>query len=255
MYKNIIIVIAMAVVISAGQAGAQHAGDLWIGVDADGRLTLDVIHGYDPANNVRTLSPVNGPFFWGWTSSDPGFDHLTASYPALGLVPMDSQAEIWLEVVDIDPGFYVEIPPSYSSWLGSPGDKTFLGYGSTLHKHLVWHIDTNDPAYDPNQCAWRITLALTDARAGSGHLPSETFILTFSSHDLIPADFDCDLDVDLDDLAVLESCRTAPGIALSDADCWQADLDGDSDVDQADFAIYQKCYSGQNVTGQVDCNP
>jgi hypothetical protein len=65
-------------------------------------------------------------------------------------------------------------------------------------------------------------------------------------------DFDRDLDVDQNDLAVFESCSTGPGLFFS-VECTLADADGDDDVDQADFGFFQRCISGENLTADVNC--
>ncbi len=241
---------------------AQHSGDLWIGVSETGQIILDIIHGFDPDETPVRLSEVNGPFFWGWTLSNPGFDHITMAYPELGFYPLDSGAGIWLEVVSIDPALYIVIPPTYT-WLDGPGQSTRLGDGGSLHKHLIWHIDSTDPAYDPAQVIWEVTLILRDERGAGGHATSAPFTLRFITRILIPGDLDYDGDVDMDDFEIFERCRTAPGIApagkycepeVEDCKpCSQTDLDKDGDVDQDDFAVFQRCYSGAGNPGDPNC--
>ena len=69
-----------------------------------------------------------------------------------------------------------------------------------------------------------------------------------------PVDFDHDCDVDLNDLAVFESCVSGPMVprALTAA-CQAADLDGDNDVDERDFGLFQRCYRGSGVVADPDC--
>lgn len=69
----------------------------------------------------------------------------------------------------------------------------------------------------------------------------------------IPGDFDGDQDVDADDLAHFQGCRTAPMIAQEDPQCQDADLDLDTDVDLSDFGLLQKCLTGSDITGDPDC--
>ena len=65
-------------------------------------------------------------------------------------------------------------------------------------------------------------------------------------------DFDRDLDVDLDDLALLHDCRSGP-LVTRRPECEAEDLDGDGDVDQSDFGLFQRCYSGQRVPADPSC--
>lgn len=63
----------------------------------------------------------------------------------------------------------------------------------------------------------------------------------------IPPDFDCDADVDQDDLAIFVDCATGSGVPLAPGAppvCQDADLDDDGDVDQDDFGIFQRSYTG-----------
>jgi hypothetical protein len=72
-------------------------------------------------------------------------------------------------------------------------------------------------------------------------------------HQNVRTDLDHDGDVDADDLALLESCATGPGIALAGAGCEFSDFDQDNDVDQTDFAAIQHCYRGENLPADPDC--
>jgi Ca2+-binding RTX toxin-like protein len=72
----------------------------------------------------------------------------------------------------------------------------------------------------------------------------------------IPGDFDCDTDVDLDDLARMDTCRSGPSIPFSALPGCQApdsDFDLDSDVDLEDFGAFQRCFSGADEPADPDC--
>lgn len=262
--KNAILAGLLGIVlsVSAGPVEAQHSGDLWVALSDTNQIVLDIVHGFSPSEGSILLSVVDGPFFWGWTSSDPGFDHITRAYPELGFYPLDSSAGIWLEVVSIDPALYIIIPPTYT-YLDGPGQTIRLGDGGNLHKHLIWFIDSTDPAYNPAQVLWEVTLILRDERGTGGHGTSAPFTLRFITRILIPGDLDYDDDVDMDDFGIFERCRTAPGIAppgkycdprVEDCvPCSQTDLDGDEDVDQDDFAVFQRCFSGPDHPGDPNC--
>jgi subtilisin-like proprotein convertase family protein len=69
---------------------------------------------------------------------------------------------------------------------------------------------------------------------------------------LIPADFDRDGDVDIDDFNAFKACASGPAIPLTSV-CQAKDFDSDGDVDQADFGMFQRCYSGANKPGNPNC--
>lgn len=66
------------------------------------------------------------------------------------------------------------------------------------------------------------------------------------------ADFDGDLDVDLEDFAYLQSCYTELA-QLVDSSCRDADLTGDSVVDQFDATVLLECLSGQGNPADPNC--
>ena len=67
------------------------------------------------------------------------------------------------------------------------------------------------------------------------------------------ADFDEDLDVDLEDFAHVQACVTGPGQPQIDPACQNARLDGDSDVDLEDGTIVVLCMSGPGVPSDPHC--
>ncbi|GMU21252.1 MAG: hypothetical protein AMXMBFR13_13450 [Phycisphaerae bacterium] len=74
----------------------------------------------------------------------------------------------------------------------------------------------------------------------------------------IPGDFDCDSDVDLDDLDVMDTCWSGPAIpfsALPGCQAPDADFDLDLDVDMEDFGVFQRCFSGAGDPADPDCMP
>lgn len=70
---------------------------------------------------------------------------------------------------------------------------------------------------------------------------------------LVPADFDADGDVDLDDLGHLQLCASGPMVPQNQPGCEDGDMDDDGDVDQSDFGILQRCYSGANQPVDPNC--
>ncbi len=68
----------------------------------------------------------------------------------------------------------------------------------------------------------------------------------------IPADYNRDGDVDLDDFAAWGACVSGPAIGRP-AGCESKDFDADKDVDMDDFGVFQRCYSGQNEPASANC--
>lgn len=78
------------------------------------------------------------------------------------------------------------------------------------------------------------------------------FVLTCGA--TAPVDFDQDCDVDLDDLAVFESCASGPGVLHEGTPtCQTADSENDNDVDQTDFSVFQRCFSGPDAPADPNC--
>jgi hypothetical protein len=67
-----------------------------------------------------------------------------------------------------------------------------------------------------------------------------------------PADFDCDGDVDENDVSLFSACFFGPNLPLV-LGCEGKDLDQDSDVDQDDFGRLQRCYGGANNAPDPSC--
>lgn len=69
----------------------------------------------------------------------------------------------------------------------------------------------------------------------------------------VPADFDGDGDVDLEDFGHLQACFNSSGVQHPDPGCLNADLDDDGDVDPQDYAIFRNCLGGSNRPPAPDC--
>lgn len=259
-----------AVVVSSMMAAptvlAQHHHDIWVGRSAQGQLKIDTVCdpdcGFDPDDEITILLPDE---LEGFSSNSPGFDRVTADQPADDIHTLAAGAEIWLQIhsnvpepgiwdLDISPALFVIDPLSFTFYPYEQGGvvhrEVYLGTYQ-LHRHVIWFLDAADPAYDAGQCVWNMTVRLID-KGTTAYGPSEPFTLRFALHPPVPGDFDCDGDVDEDDLALFETCHSGPAIRLTD-ECKQFDIDGDRDADAADFAIIQRCWSGAGVLGNPDC--
>ncbi len=80
-----------------------------------------------------------------------------------------------------------------------------------------------------------------------------SILLTWNRHVGFAPDYDADLDVDLDDLAHFDGCRTGPSAGPVSTTCADADFDNDDDVDLSDFAFFQRCLSGPGVALDPRC--
>jgi len=60
----------------------------------------------------------------------------------------------------------------------------------------------------------------------------------------VAADYDADLDVDLNDFSHFQICFNGASRPPATDGCWDADMDCDGDVDVNDFAVFQVCFNG-----------
>lgn len=263
--KLVAVVFAWLALASTGMA--QHTGDLWVGRSASGQLKLDTVCepscGFDPSDNLTILTPDE---FGGFSNDAPGFDRITADQPAEDTFRLAAGAQIRLQVVELNehPSTPADLAIAPALLIYDPLAFTFYPYAEAgglyreislgtyqLHKHVVWFLDAMDPAYDPTRCTWEVTLRLID-KGTTGYSPSEPFTLRFALHEPVPGDFDCDRDVDADDLAAFTACQGGPAMPLTDS-CSKFDLDGDADADGTDFAIIQRCWTGPDRVGDPAC--
>ncbi len=228
---------------------AQHAGDVVVGVHSPTQQLATF--GYEPGRDYVSLLP-GSVILPGWADNNPGFDHQVN--PTGDLVPMQPGASIVLEVLAIDPAFRIIGPPPSFVIADAGGETLSLG-GYLLHVHLTWHINLNDPAYDPDQCVWHMTARLIDVGA-TGYIASEPFTFAFTSIPRRAADGDFDGDglATAADAPAFAECMAGPALRPSPEDpevttceveCVNAfDFDGDLDVDLTDQAEFARRVSG-----------
>jgi hypothetical protein len=159
---------------AAPWALAQHEGDVLVGHTAGGQLAIG---GFPVEREIVLLPTVNGPLLFGWSDNEPGFDHVVTPDPPGDLFPLQSGAQIRLQVLAIDPAFRI-IDEGFQV-LDAPGESTLLG-DSQLHAHLIWHINSQSVAFDRDQVIWQATLQLLDV-GSTGYEPSEPFTMTFTN--------------------------------------------------------------------------
>lgn len=234
---------------------AQHTGDVWVGRSAANQVAISP-RGFVPAMSYHFLSPVSG-LLHGWTDDDPGFDHITAADPNNDLLVLQNGAQLWLEIVSLDGA--LRLIDSAFNILDTPGQTTYLG-GYNLHVHNTWHINSDDPAYDPDQCVWHMTVVLRDT-GGTSYGASLPHTFSFTNVPVRPpvepatGDFDGSGGADPADWLALATCYSAPGARPAPSDpatttcevtCLNAfDFDNDQDLDLSDVASFQTRPAGR----------
>lgn len=229
---------AVFVILVAGsdRAFGQHNVDVWPGRTSSGRLNIG---GLDLSQLIPLL-PTSG-LINGWANNDPGFDRIVVSQPANNLFPMAAGAEISLRIVAADPGFRV-IDNSFEV-IQFPGEETFLG-DNMLHVHVTWHVDADDPEFDPLQCEWDATFILVDD-GSTNYQDSAPFTLMFtlSFTGQPDGDFNDNGYVDLEDTGLFGDCMTGPltptGPTCRSVCLGVFDFEGDRDLDLRDYARLQ----------------
>jgi hypothetical protein len=147
-------------------------------------------------------------------------------------------------------------------WWGAPTDPTYpLNPSLTAASFSGWTVAQVAMAYGYSAGGTGFDLAESgmseiqyvriDNPASSG-VVSEIDAVADVAPRLVP-DFDCDSDVDGDDLAVFDACATGPGMGPVPTGCARADLDRDGDVDQVDFGIVQRCFTGSGGLFDAAC--
>ena len=161
------------VVVWALPAWAQHEHhDVAVGHTESG-----VLAAHFAWEEVHALPAVNG-LLHGWAGDHPGFAHLEEDEPGEDMYTLQQGAAVMLEVVAFDDAF--------NAWAGGlaqmlhdPGDTYLLG-DEHLHTHLDWHIDADDPLFDPGQESWQAQFRLVDTGT-TGYAPSEVYTMTFTT--------------------------------------------------------------------------
>lgn len=246
----------------AGAAVAQHAEDLWIAVNGAGRLIVSR-QGFAPEEGYVYL-PSSGGLLPGFAGTEPGFDKMTTPAPELDEYVLAPGHDVWLEVVEVEPAFRGIVlgagPGGAPLYLQNPPDAYELSdpASGALHEHVVFHVNSADPAYDAGQCVWRATFKLRD-EGTSAHDDSAPFTLRFS---VIPVryeqepptpatgDFDASGAADAGDWPAFAECLggvavapapNEPAVTACEVECLNAfDFDDDRDVDLADYAAFQR---------------
>lgn len=150
-------------------ADGEHE-DITVGVTGGGQLAAHFE--WDEVHELPFVDDV----LHGWLGDDPGFVHLEEDEPGEDFYMLADGVDVYFEVVSFDAAFQAW-GPGFTGPYADPGDQVYLG-DAELHDHLEWHINADDPAYDPGAAPWQAHFRLVD-QGSTGYLPSETYTLSF----------------------------------------------------------------------------
>lgn len=131
-----------------------HEGDIFIGRTLSNQLVVD----FEQTQDVL-LPPVSG-LLNGWAADEPGFASLDEDEPGEGVYALDPAARIELVVASVSAAFKA-YTPGLADTLDLTGETWTIG-GPPFDEHLTWHIDSDDPAFDPLQATWEFGLFVRD---------------------------------------------------------------------------------------------
>jgi len=108
---------------------------------------------------------------------------------------------------------------------------------------IDWH--TIDGGGEMFSTGGTYELGGTIGQHDAGEMTGGTYSLTSGFwFGCVPADCDCDGDVDLHDFVEFQVCFQGPGGGLPETDCACFDFNADTDVDLDDFAEFQTVFTG-----------
>ncbi len=149
--------------------GHGHAGDFIVGKDGSDQIEIE----FDFDESLP-LGPIDGPLLFGCVNDEPGFLSLDEDEPDEGFFVLPGGASIVFEIVSISVGLKVHTP-GFGAVLDSPGAQFVLG-SPPFDVHPTFHIDENDPAFDPD-AEFSLTLRLLDANGLCN--PSDEYVVMF----------------------------------------------------------------------------
>jgi hypothetical protein len=146
-----------------------HEGDFFVGHSGAGQLVVE----FDFSETLP-LDFVSG-LLNGCALDEPGFASLDIDEPDEDFFTLGLTSSIVLEVVSVSPGFKAHTP-GFADILDAPGEQWIIG-APAFDTHLVFHIDSSDPGYDPS-ATYSMSFKLLDTGA-TGYSESEVYTLNF----------------------------------------------------------------------------
>jgi len=153
----------------------EHGGDGIIGIDATGKLAIEM--DLDEAFIFEELfasTDLNG-----YIADEPGFASLGEDEPDEGFFVLGSGADIHFRLVGTSgPEMQVYNPffdtPSLSS------SETFaLGAGNDFDTHPFWFLNTDVASFDPMQEEWSVDFQVVDL-GSTGYTDSDVYTVRFA---------------------------------------------------------------------------
>jgi hypothetical protein len=159
--------------LGAVTARAQHEGDILIGQTTLMRLGATNL----PARTIY-LSPVSSGAFQGWSSTVLGFDGIVTN-AADALQPLIAGANVFLEVVTIDPGLSLRsFTAPATVFADEAGERLRIGSTGNLHNHPIIFIDRS--VVGTNFAGQRTVVFRLVDTGTAGLLPSPDYSMSFA---------------------------------------------------------------------------
>jgi hypothetical protein len=167
-----IAILSVWVVLGLASVRAQHEGDILIG------QTTTRLGATNLPSRTIYLSPVSSGVFQGWSSTVLGFDGIVTNAPD-ALQPLVAGANVFLEVVTIDPGLSLRsFTAPATVFADEAGERLRIGSTGNLHNHPIIFIDR--AVVGTNFTGQRTVVFRLVDTGTAGLLPSPDYSLTFA---------------------------------------------------------------------------
>jgi hypothetical protein len=228
---------------------AQHAGDVGVGRSAADQMKYKPFDPngtpcFDPSDGIATLTFYPGSN--SWRTDTPGFDANFESDPPHDYYTLQAGASIRLVAYeDMEPALRVMYQTQTIRYAGD-----YISLGSyVLHRHPVFIVDANDPAYDPIRTMWWGTFTFHDA-GSTQYAESDPFAIrlcVLDPNSFVVGDVSEDGSVDFGDInpfvGVIVTAQSDPA-ALTVRQRCEGDINLDGYVDFGDINPFVMMLSG-----------
>ena len=152
-----------------------HGGDGIIGIDASGKLAIEMDR--DEAFEFEEL--FASPGLNGYISDAPGFAALEVDEPDEGFFKLGAGADIHFRLVGTSgPEMQVYNPFFDVPSMGS-GETFAFGAGDEFDTHPFWFLNSDLPSFDPMQQEWSVDFQVVDF-GSTGYEDSDVFTIRFA---------------------------------------------------------------------------
>ncbi len=153
----------------------QHGDDGIIGIDATGKLTIEM--DLDEAFLFEELfasTTLNG-----YISDAPGFTALDADEPDENFFVLGSEADIHFRLVNTSAPEMEVYNPFFDLPALGAGETFAFGAGNDFDTHPFWFLNTDLPSFDPMQQEWSVQFQVVDLGT-TGYADSDVFEARFA---------------------------------------------------------------------------